>query len=80
MTLTNGRTFYTKYKTVRKNLLPDSIRIRKSNIRGSLAKAAIENVPEIYKKGIVKIKNKKLQKILNSDLANTALDYGRAYA
>lgn len=43
-------------------------------------KAAIENVPEIYKKGIVKIKNKKLQEILNSDLANTALDYGRAYA
>lgn len=43
-------------------------------------KAAIENVPEIYKKGIVKIKNKKLQEILNSDLANTALDYGQAYA
>ena len=80
MTLTNGRTFYAKYKTVRKNLLPDSIRIRKSNIRGSLAKAAIENVQEIYKKSIIKIKNKKLQKILNSVLANTALDYGRAYA
>ena len=32
------------------------------------------------KKGISKIKNQKLRKILDSDLTNTALNYGQAHA
>ena len=49
----------------------------KSKVGKSFAKIAIENAPEVYKKGIGKVK--KLQKTVNTDFANTSLDYGRAY-
>ena len=46
----------------------------------SLAKIAFENLPEPYKKEVGKIKNQKVQKILNSDFVNRMIDYGQAYA
>ena len=109
-TLPNGRTFYSKCKRVRINLLHTNARIRrgyrrkernirqgcselkdvlengfnlakraaKSKIGGSLPKKAIENLPKVYQKDVSKIKNQKLQIILNSDLTNMMLNYGQA--
>ena len=42
------------------------LKIAKSPIGKELGKTALENAPEIYKKAISKVKNKRLEKILQS--------------
>ena len=55
-------------------------RAAKSKVGKSLVEMVIESVPTFYRKGARKIKNQKICKALSSDLANTALNYGRAFA
>ena len=40
---------------------------------------ALSELPSLYNKGTNKIKNKKIRKILQSDLANTLVDMGAEY-
>ena len=54
-------------------------KIAKSKIRRDIIKMTIKNVPDIYSKNFSKIKNKRLRKILNSDLASAALEAKLAY-
>lgn len=39
-----------------------------------------KNALTLYTKGVEKIENEKICRTLNSDIANRAMDYGRAYA
>lgn len=52
----------------------------KKTIGRILAKIAVKNALTLYKNGVGRIKIEKICMALNSDLANTALDYGRGYA
>ena len=67
-----------RFKNVLKKGFNLPKRAKRCKIGWSLAKIAFENVPELYKKEVGKIKNQKLQKILNSDLVNTMIDHGQA--
>lgn len=54
---------------------------KKKKTNGKIvAKIAIENALTLYKNGVGRIKIEKICMALNSDLANTALDYARGYA
>ena len=44
-----------------------------------IGKMALNELPYLYNKGKSKIKNKKIKKILQSDLANTLMDMGTEY-
>ena len=43
-------------------------------------KMALNELPNLYSKCAYKIKNKKIRKILQSDLANTLVDMGTEYS
>ena len=44
-----------------------------------LGKMALNELPNLYSKGVNKIRNKKIRKILQSDLVNTLVDMGAEY-
>ena len=44
-----------------------------------LGNMGLDELPNLYGKGANKIKNKKIRKILQSDLANTLVDMGTEY-
>lgn len=54
-------------------------RLAASSISRKLGKIGIKNGPRSYGAGVKRAKNKRLKKILQSDLANRALDMRRAY-
>ena len=49
-------------------------RSTKSEIGKNIGKVALKNAPQFFEKGVGKIKNKNLKKILNSDIAKIVLD------
>ena len=67
-----------------RNLLKKGFNLAKPTAKSctgrSLAKIAIENAATPYEKGAQKIKSEKICRELNSDLANTTLDYEWGYA
>ena len=54
-------------------------KIVRAPVLQKLGKIALKELPCLYSKGTNKIKNKKIRKILQSDLANTLLDMGAEY-
>ena len=44
-----------------------------------LGRAVLNELPNLYRKGTSKIKNKKLKRILQSDIANSLVDMGAEY-
>lgn len=55
-------------------------RLAKSSLGKTLWGQAIKYPPSLYKKGVSRINNNKIRKVLNSNLANTAVSYGLEYA
>ena len=53
--------------------------VAKTPIVQELDKMALNELPNLYNKGTNKIKNKKIKKLLRSDLANTLVDMGTEY-
>ena len=105
VTLPNGRTFFARYKRIKREELPPEIimqrtyrqraaprgrrRIRRQQGRGivesaqkalknpmvrAIAKKALEYAPGLYKNISKRVKNKRIQKILNSDFALLGLN------
>lgn len=54
-------------------------KVATSSIGKKLGKIAIDNVPWAYEAGVKRVKNKRLTKTLQSDLANSAFDMERTY-
>ena len=67
-----------------KNVLRAGFKLAKklatSNIGRQLGKDAIENAPWAKQAGVSQVKNKRLKKILQSDIGNSALGMGDAHA
>ena len=105
VTLPNGRTFFARYKRIKREELPPEIimrrtyrqraaprgrrRRRRQQGRGiiesaqkalknpmvrAIAKKALEYAPGLYKNITKRVKNKRVQKILNSDFALLGLN------
>ena len=58
------------------NILKFAKKIAKKTVVRELDKMALNKLPNLYNKGINKIKNKKIEKLLQSDLANLLVDMG----
>ena len=58
------------------NILKLAKKVFKSPIVRELCKMTLNELPNLYSKDSNKIKNKKVRKILQSDLANTLVDMG----
>ena len=52
------------------------LKFAKKPVVQELDKMALNKLPNLYNKGINKIKNKKIEKLLQSDLANLLVDMG----
>ena len=52
------------------------LKFAKKAVVQELDKMALNKLPNLYNKGINKIKNKKIEKLLQSDLANLLVDMG----
>ena len=78
--LPNGQAFYTKYKKATKKASPNNFIIkRRYKRRGRHQRRknlAVKDLPEVYNKGINKIKNKIVKKAFQSDIANHLLNMG----
>ena len=61
------------------NILKFAKKAVKTPIVPELGKMALNELPNLYNKGTNKIKNKKIKKLLQSDLANTLVDMGTEY-
>ena len=55
-------------------------KVVKVSIVQEFGKMALNELPNLYSKCAYKIKNKKIRKILQSDLANTLVDMGTEYS
>ena len=76
--LPNGRTFVARYKRISRAELPPNIvmrrKVAKTPLVRSLAKKRIEYAPGIYHNLTKRVKNKTLNRILNSDAAHLVLN------
>ena len=76
--LPNGRTFVARYKRISRAELPPNIimrrKVAKNPLVRSLAKKRIEYAPGIYHNLTKRVKNKTLNRILNSDAAHLVLN------
>ena len=54
-------------------------RLVKRNLGKKIRKMEVENALAVYNKGVSKIKRQRIEKMLLSNLGNSALDMGRAY-
>ena len=54
-------------------------RLVKRNLGKKIGKMEVENALAVYNKGVSKIKRQRIEKMLLSNLGNSALDMGRAY-
>ena len=61
------------------NILKSAKKVAKTPVVRELGKMALNELPNLYSKGTSKIKNKKIKKLLQSDLANTLVDMGTEY-
>ena len=55
-------------------------KIVKNSLVKKLVRAVLNELPNLYSKGTRKIKNKKLRRILQLDIANSLVDMGAEYS
>ena len=55
-------------------------KVAKAVITQKIGKMALNELPNLYEKGTNKIKDKKIKKLLQSDLANSLVDTGAEYS
>ena len=61
------------------NILKFAEKVAKTPIVLELGKMALNELPNLYNKGTNTVKDKKIKKLLQSDLANTFVDMGTEY-
>ena len=71
-----GRCRIQQGRCIGSNILKLPKKVVKAPVVWELGNMALNELPNLYSKGTNKIKNKKIRKILKSDLANTLVDMG----
>ena len=62
------------------SILKFAKKIIKNSLVKKLGRVVLNELPKLYRKGTSKIKNKKLKRILQSDVANSLVDIGAEYS
>ena len=62
------------------SILKFAKKIIKNSLVKKLSRVVLNELPKLYRKGTSKIKNKKLKRILQSDVANSLVDIGAEYS